>query len=143
MRVVVDPGVFVSAVISPLGAPAELWQAVRAREVELVVSPHLLAELSGVLARDKFRRSLSLDEVRRFIAEITDLADSHSDPTVDTSITRDPNDDYLVALARAAAAEAIVSGDADLTDHRDLEPPVLTPREALERLQEGRMRTDE
>lgn len=48
--------------------------------------------------------------------------------------TRDPDDDYLVVLARAAGTEAIVSGDGDLTDQSDLDPPVLTPREVLERL---------
>lgn len=35
---------------------------------------------------------------------------------------RDPGDDYLVALARAAGAEAIVTGDRDLLDHEGLVP---------------------
>ncbi|MGH9267963.1 MAG: PIN domain-containing protein [Acidimicrobiales bacterium] len=49
MRLVVDPGVLVSALITPLGPPAQLWQAVRAGRVQLIVSPRLLAELAGVL----------------------------------------------------------------------------------------------
>jgi uncharacterized protein len=32
-------------------------------------------------------------------------------------VLRDPKDDYLVALARASDAEAIVTGDRDLLEH--------------------------
>jgi putative PIN family toxin of toxin-antitoxin system len=54
-RVVIDPAVLVSALISPLGNPAVLWQAVRDERLELITSPRLLAELAGVLQRQKFR----------------------------------------------------------------------------------------
>jgi predicted nucleic acid-binding protein len=46
-RVVVDPGVLVSAVIAPGGPPAEIVRAIRDGRLALVVSPHLLAELVG------------------------------------------------------------------------------------------------
>jgi predicted nucleic acid-binding protein len=48
-------------------------------------------------------------------------------------VLRDRTDDYLVALARAAGAEAIVTGDRDLLDHAGLEPPALSARQACER----------
>lgn len=134
MRLVVDPGVLVSALISPLGPPAQLWQAVRAGRVQLIVSPRLLAELAGVLEREKFRSYVSPQEARQFVSEVADLADAHADPEVAPKATRDPDDDYLVALARAAGTEGIVSGDADLTGEGDLDPPVLTPRQVLDRL---------
>ncbi len=56
------------------------------------------------------------------------------DPAQITPVCRDPDDDYLVALARAADVEALISGDADLTtlDLPDLD--VLTPRALLDRL---------
>lgn len=134
MRLVVDPGVLVSALITPSGPPAQLWQAVRAGRVQLIVSPRLLAELAGVLERDKFRQYVSLDEARQFVSEVTDLANAHEDPETVPQVTRDSKDDYLWALAEAAGTEAIVSGDKDLTDQEDLDPPVLTPGEVLERL---------
>ena len=134
MRLVVDPGVLVSALISPLGPPAQLWQAVRAGRVQLIVSPRLLAELAGVLEREKFRSYVSLEEARQFVSEVTDLADAYADLEVAPKATRDPDDDYLLALAGAAGTEAIVSGDADLTDEGGLDPPVLTPRQVLDRL---------
>jgi putative PIN family toxin of toxin-antitoxin system len=131
---VVDPGVLVSALITPLGPPAQLWQAARAGTVQFIVSPRLLAELAGVLEREKFRRYVSLEEARQFVSEVTDLAVAHADPEAAPKATPDPDDDYLVALARAAGTEAIVSGDNDLTDQSDLDPPVLTPRQVLDRL---------
>ena len=51
-----------------------------------------------------------------------------------SAILRDPDDDYLVALARGAGAEAIVSGDRDLLDHPGLEPPAIDARRACELL---------
>jgi uncharacterized protein len=98
-RVVIDPAVLVSAFISPLGIPAALWQAVRDERFEMVTCPRLLAELTAVLQRPKFRRYATLDEVNAFVAEVarygTRLADVDDPPRV----SRDPNDDYLVALA--------------------------------------------
>jgi len=51
-----------------------------------------------------------------------------------TPVTRDPKDDYLVALALGADADAITSGDDDLHAATDLGVEVLTPRELLTRL---------
>jgi predicted nucleic acid-binding protein len=42
-RLVVDPGVLVSALITPLGPPAEILRAIADGRVTLVVCPHLLA----------------------------------------------------------------------------------------------------
>jgi predicted nucleic acid-binding protein len=47
---------------------------------------------------------------------------------------RDPADDYLLALAVACGAEAIVSGDLDLLSLEQTEPVVITPRALLERM---------
>lgn len=47
------------------------------------------------------------------------------------AVTRDPKDDYLVAIALAARADAITSGDDELHAAKDLGVEVLTPRELL------------
>jgi predicted nucleic acid-binding protein len=49
-------------------------------------------------------------------------------------------DDYLVALAVVAQADALISGDRDLTDLQDPPVPVLTPRTFLVRLDESKGR---
>lgn len=56
------------------------------------------------------------------------------DPPVQPGLSPDPDDDYLVSLARAAAADYLVSGDSDLIGLVDAKPPVLTPRQFLDRL---------
>jgi uncharacterized protein len=57
-----------------------------------------------------------------------------ADPIQIEPLLRDPDDDYLVALAREAGAEAIVSGDKDLLDHPGLEPPAVDARRACQLL---------
>jgi uncharacterized protein len=57
-----------------------------------------------------------------------------SDPDDVTSVSTDPDDDYLVALARAAAVDALVSGDEDLTSLELADLRILTPRQVLDRL---------
>ena len=64
-----------------------------------------------------------------FVADIVLLADHHSDPTNVLAWTRDPNDDYLVALTVDAGADLICSGDRDFEDVHLVE--VLTPRALL------------
>lgn len=56
------------------------------------------------------------------------LAALFPDPDITPSLTRDPKDDYLVALARSSEAHFLVSGDPHLTGLEDPRPPVLTPR---------------
>lgn len=56
LRVVIDPGVLVSAHISGQGAPAELIRRWIEGQIDILVSPLLLEELDGVLHRPKLRR---------------------------------------------------------------------------------------
>jgi uncharacterized protein len=59
------------------------------------------------------------------------------DPPDPPPVTRDPGDDYLVALAVRAGADVLVSGDSDLTGPKIAGVTVLTPRAFLERLEAG------
>lgn len=45
------------------------------------------------------------------------------------ALTRDPDDDYLIHLARALGADFVVSGDADLLEWDEQDPPVIPPAE--------------
>jgi putative PIN family toxin of toxin-antitoxin system len=107
--------------------------AVRDGRLTLVVCPHLLAELLGVLRREKFRAYVTVEEAEQYVAGVASTAEVHSDPRDVAAITRDPKDDYLVALAREADADAIVSGDADLLVLEPLEPAVLSPSAFIQR----------
>ena len=57
-------------------------------------------------------------------------------PGPHAAVCRDPDDDYLVALATASGADAIVTGDLDLlaVDPKQLSFEVVTPRQLVDRL---------
>lgn len=134
MRVVADTNVLVAAVIAPDGRCGRLLLAATEGRWSVVASPRLLDELAEVLARRKFRRWLPAEDAAAFVSAVSRLAEIHDDPPRPAPITRDPDDDYLFALATAAGAEAIVTGDVDLTALDDPPVPVLTPAELLARL---------
>lgn len=123
---------WVSAVINPFGAPARVVEAVTSEELVAVVSQHLLDEVTAVLIRPKFRRWVSVADAVAFVEALGGYADLYPDPDTPAPRVRDPEDEYLVALAEAAEA-VIVTGDADLLD-ADLNPPAITPRDLLARI---------
>jgi putative PIN family toxin of toxin-antitoxin system len=134
-RVVIDPGVLVSAFISPRkSAPALLVDAFLDAHFEMLVSPTLIAELTDVLGRDKFAAHATDGRASAFIAVLLDRAEMVNDATPVSLKTADADDDYLVALAQAHDVDAIVSGDGHLLDVTSGDLPVLTPREMADRL---------
>jgi uncharacterized protein len=129
-RAVLDPGVLVSALITPAGTPAKLLAASRNGSFELVVSPLLLDELRLVLRRKKFRRYVDLDTADLYVDLLRRDAAFTDDPAGPPPIhCRDPADDYLIALAHDRAG-ALVSGDDDLLELA-AKIPVFTPAEFL------------
>ena len=133
-RVVLDPGVLIAALISAKGAPRALVRAWMDGAFDLLASPNLLAELGRVLDRPKFRRYASEREVRAFVAFLQRFATLCADVESPARLSPDPGDDYLLALARSQSADFLVSGDPDLCQLKNTEPPVLTPRTLLNRL---------
>jgi uncharacterized protein len=134
-RVVIDPGVLVSAFISPKkAAPALLADAILDGSLDVLVCPALIAELTDVLGREKFAKHSAEGRAAAFIAAFLDRATMTGDPPVGSVKTADPNDDYLLALAQAHDADAVVSGDTHLLEATSSELQVLTPREMADRL---------
>jgi putative PIN family toxin of toxin-antitoxin system len=129
-RVVLDPGVLVSALIASEGSPARLLREIRTGGLEPIVSPLLLGELEDVLARPKFRRYADLATVREYVALLRRQALAVPDPD-DPSPLRspDPDDDYLIALAQSQNA-VLVSGDRHLLDIGG-GAPILAPADLL------------
>jgi putative PIN family toxin of toxin-antitoxin system len=126
---VIDPNVWISALLSPSWAPAEVVRTVLSGEVIAVVSPQLLDELATVLARPKFRRWISLPDAEEFVRALAAKGEPHADVPEPATATRDRDDDYLVALSVTAGAR-LVTGDDDLLS-ADLDPPALSPRALL------------
>jgi putative PIN family toxin of toxin-antitoxin system len=137
-RAVVDPGVLIAALLSPKGSPAGVVVAWLEGRFELIVSRRLLSELQSVLLRNKFRPSVSREEVLAYVELFERFSAVTLDPSTERGVTPDPDDDYLVSLARSAQADFLVSGDSHLTRLRNLRPPVLNPKAFLDLVRKDR-----
>lgn len=133
-RVILDPNVLVSALITPHGASARLLVELRAGAFELVISPKLLGELDDVLRRPKFRQYVTEEEAAAFAELVHSEGSLFDDPPLPrVPLSEDPGDDYLLVLARASSAHILVSGDPHLLQlSREL--PIMAPAEFLRSL---------
>lgn len=131
----IDANVLVSAIGSRgEGHPWLVLQAARSGQVEVIACEHLLTEVERALASRYFAERITPTERAAAVDALRALAELHPDPTDPPTVLRDRGDDYLVALALATDAEAIVSGDRDLLDHPQLRPAVVTARAVCEKL---------
>jgi uncharacterized protein len=134
-RLVLDTSVLLSGAVSaPTSPPAVLLAAARTATFEVVACPRLFLEFERGLHKPYFRSRVNSAEASELLDALQLLFITLPDPPTPRSVLRDPTDDFLVALARAGRAEAIVSGDADLLDHDGLQPPAIRARTACELL---------
>lgn len=136
-RLVLDPNTLVSgiAAIRSGSPPAQLVRAMQAMRFEIAICPEILREMNKALRKPYFRERVTATEARKAVLRIEEVAISFDDPSDLPAALRDPKDDYLLALAREAKAEAIVTGDKDLLDHdEELNPPAISARAACELL---------
>lgn len=127
-RAAAAPGVLISGLVSRTGPPAQIVDLWLEGAFELVVSPALLAELTGVIGRPKLAQAIPARTAQRLLEELAASAVLFDDPPPVPGATPDPKDDYLVALAVACGADVLVSGDRHLTGLSSTQPRVLSPR---------------
>ena len=134
-RVVIDTNVLLAGFITaPESPPAVLLNALERGQVEAVACPKLLDELEQGLAKPYFRARLDPSVAARAVQAVRSASIVLADPIDPPRVVRDPGDDYLVAIAKIGDAELIVSGDHDLLNDTQLDPPALDPRAACLRL---------
>ncbi len=131
MRVVLDPNVLISSLLSPSGLPSEILRRWYGGEFELVVSKAVLAELGRALAYPKLRSRVATEDATAFIQLLERTATMVEDPVEVPRRSRDPGDDFLLALAESCSA-ILVTGDEDLLSLKQL--PVESAREFVVRL---------
>jgi putative PIN family toxin of toxin-antitoxin system len=115
VRAVVDTNVLISGLLWD-GAPHALLTHVRDGTLGLISSTYLLSELSRTIGRAKFSGILMRSNIsqERVLTEVRQLAEMIEPPPLPQPVCRDPDDDEVLALAVAAKADWIVSGDNDL-----------------------------
>ena len=112
MKLVVDVNVLLSSLMG--GELADLKNMLADERFEIYTSYDQLAELLDVVERPKFRKFFSLAEARALVADFTLIAECIEVTTDPPTVCRDPKDDHLLALAKAARAHYLVTGDSDL-----------------------------
>lgn len=136
MRAVIDTNVLIAALLWRT-EPHALLAHVRSGSLGLISSPALLAELGDVLGRPKFDAILVRAKTSReqALAEVRQLAEVIEPPPLPQPVCRDPDDDAVLALAIAAQADLIVSGDKDLLVLGQFDRiPIVSPAQAALRL---------
>lgn len=110
MRLVVDTNILVSALLAAASLPAQLIVLWRAGRFQLLTAAEQLDELMRVTRYPKIRARLAPALAGRLVNDLRGLAVMVEVlPQVDVS--PDPDDNYLLALAAAGAADFLVTGD--------------------------------
>jgi putative PIN family toxin of toxin-antitoxin system len=107
LKVVFDTNVLVSALAFPGGRGEAALRRIIEEQDALLISPPILDELLGVLAR-KFARDG--EELARVAVFLSDLADTVR-PRTRLKVVADDPDNRILECAVAGHADAIVTGD--------------------------------
>ena len=135
MRVILDTNILVSALLSTGSLPAQLLSHWRLGRFTLLCCEEQLDELRRVTHYPKIRERLPQALAGRLINELRSVTEMIDDlPAID--ISRDPWDNYLLAMAQVGKAEYLVTGDkADLLSlSRHDRTVIITVRQMLEKL---------
>lgn len=103
MRVMSDANVFVSGAIQK-GAPFRIAQRwLRSGDFDVIMCPELLGEIAVVLTdRPRLRKRIDLVVAHEYIHTSSALVDLFPDLVDVLAVTRDADDDYLVASITSA-----------------------------------------
>ena len=134
MCIILDTNILLSALLSPLGAPAKLLEAWKRKKFMLATSEALIAELRDVTTRPFFRARLRAGVFELLMVGLQDFSFYCGNPP-SGPVASDPKDSYLLATAQASQAEFLVTGDRELLSlkwHKSTQ--IVTPAEMIELL---------
>ena len=136
MRLILDTNILLSALLSPLGAPAKLLGAWERKKFTLVACDALIEELRDVASRPFFRARLRASTAELLAAGLRDFSlfcrDLPTSPAAPV-FAPDRKDSFLLALTEASQAEFLVTGDKELLSlKRHKSTRIITPTAMME-----------
>jgi uncharacterized protein len=139
VRLVLDTNVLVSALITKGTPPDLLYQAWDAGTFELVIPDAQLDELRRVVEYKKLRPYIQRDEAEALL-ETIDAAALVVEGLPEIDLSPDPDDNVILATAIVGKVDLLVTGDkSGLLELKAVHGiPIVTPKEALSRIQGGR-----
>jgi putative PIN family toxin of toxin-antitoxin system len=130
MRVVLDTNVFVSAAIQSGASHRIVQRLIRENSDELIICDEILSEIRDVLlSRPRLRKWISLDDAKRYVEMLQLRFNFVPNPALIIPLSRDSDDDYILALAQRERADYVISGDKDLLVLQIPEISIVTPAE--------------
>lgn len=110
MRVVLDTGILIAALITSDTPPALIYQAWREKRFEMITSEWQLDEFRRVTRYSKLRRFLKPADAGHLVNSLRHQAIVLEKlPTV--NLSPDPDDNPVLAMAEASHAQYLVTGD--------------------------------
>jgi putative PIN family toxin of toxin-antitoxin system len=103
--VVLDTNVYISALLWT-GIPHELLRLAESRNLTLVTTPEIMAEVREALGRRKFTMRITAlqSSVAELMESLLSLVEIIEDRPIEPVIKKDPEDDKVLACAAAAQA---------------------------------------
>ena len=109
MKVVIDTNDYISALIG-MKHRQKLEKVILNRDIEILADLTLLSEIREVAYRDKFRKYVSIEQVDVFI-ETLKLRLKPIQVFSKVDVSKDPDDNFLLALAQDGDADYLITGD--------------------------------
>ena len=136
LRIVLDTNIVISGLIWR-GAPHQVMLALADDKLAAYTSYAMVSELTRQLLGTKLGRELIKRDIsaQQLVMSYTALCEVVSPAPLAQPICRDPDDDAVLACAKAANADLIVSGDQDLLVLQAFDGiQIVTAAQALEGL---------
>ncbi len=110
LRVVLDTNVFISAMLHPLGICGQILSAWEDRLFVVLYNFELLEEIKLVCAYSRLKKRLKRKRIGDLINQL-----SHDGLYIrgnrNSTSSKDPKDDFLIAITELGQADALVSSD--------------------------------
>ena len=111
VRIIIDTNLWISFIISKRFAALD--SLIQSNQVRLLFSIELIEEIKSTIEKPKLKKffdARSIEEMLLAFKTYIDLVSVKSN----VQVCRDPNDDFLLALAKDGKANYLVTGDNDL-----------------------------
>ena len=108
IRVVLDTNIIVSALLQPLGPPAQVFVRAIGGSIQLCISGSVYAEYEEVISRPRLQRSEEIVAAALYAIRAKGF---WVRPTEAIRACSDPDDDIFLECAHAAQANYLVTGN--------------------------------